>query len=223
MSTLAPVATPKSAPIAERVNGQLRLTYPTRGYSVTRNPFAIWSILPLVTVAFAGLAITVMATSDQLVIYTALGAFLVMTAGLMLIPSVVLKGSLNLTHDGLTFERGKHHLTAGWDEVTGLVFKRDAGLCLTTKSQQQTKTSWKLPGGFRAENGIAQIPLRFFGDRQFSILYDIRERLNENTWRPALEQAEHATRSTVRCDLVYAGAVAIGGVAVFSSYLSVTP
>ena len=100
---------------------------------------------------------------------------------------------------------------------------RDAGLCMTVRGQQQTKKHWKLPGGFRADGQSAQIPLRFFGDRQFSILYDIRERLNERAWRPALEQAERRTRSTIRCDLVYGAAVAIGGLAVFSAYLSVTP
>ena len=222
MSAIAPDAPTKVAPSTHRVNGELRLTYPTRGYAVSRNPFGVWSILPLVTLAFAGLAITVMATSDQLVIYSALGAFLVITTGLMLISAVSLKGSLNFTHDGITFERGKHHLTAAWEEVTGLIYTTDAGLCLTTRGQQQTKQNWKLPGGFRAQGGFAKIPLRFFGDRQFSILYDLRERLNERSWRSALEQAESRTRSTLRCDLVYAGAVAIGGLAIFSSYLSVS-
>jgi hypothetical protein len=190
---------------------------------VTRNPFAVWSVLPAITLAFAGLAITVSVTSDQLTIMTALGAFLMVATGILAVPAVALKGSLNLTHDGLTFERGKDHLTAGWDEITGLVYRRDAGLCLTVRGQDQTKPQWKLPGGFRAGNGVAQIPLRYFGDRQFSILYDIRDRLREGTWRPALEQAERATRSTIRNHLVYAGAVAIGGLAVYATYLIVTP
>jgi hypothetical protein len=222
MSTMAPVAPGATSPLTRSVNGELRLTYPTRGYAVTRNPFAIWSVLPTVTLAFAALAIAVTVMSDQLMILTALGAFLIVTAGVLLVPAVALKGSLNLTHDGLTFERGKDHFTAGWNEITGLVYRRDAGLCITVRGQDQTQPNWKLPGGFRAANGTAQIPLRFFGDRQFSIVYDVRERLREGTWRPALEQAERASRSTLRNQLVYAGAMAIGGLAVFASYLTVT-
>jgi hypothetical protein len=219
MSTMAPVAPPAATPITRSVNGELRLTYPTRGYAVTRNPFAIWSVLPVITLAFAGLAISLAVTSDRLTIMTALGAFLVVATGILAIPAVALKGSLNLTHDGLTFERGKDHLTASWDEITGLAYRRDAGLCLTVRGQDQTRPDWKLPGGFRAADGVAQIPLRYFGDRQFSILYDVRDRLREGTWRPALERAERATRSTWRNHLVYAGAVAAGGLAVYAVYL----
>jgi hypothetical protein len=227
MSTIAPVA-PSTAPhaktaaAARRVNGELRLTYPTRGYAVTRNPFAVWSVLPVITLAFAGLAVSVTLMSDPLQQYVAVAVFLVVTMGMLLVPAVALKGSLNLTHDGIAFERGKHHLTAAWDQVTGLSFRRDAGLCLTIRGQEQTNTTWTLPGGFSAANGVAQIPLRFFGDRQFSILYDIRDRLPAETWRPALDQAQLATRSTVRCQLVYAGVVAISGVAILSSYLTIT-
>ena len=65
-------------------------------------------------------------------------AFVIVTLGLLLVSAVTLKGSLNMTHDGVTFERGKHHLTAGWDQVTGLVYRRDAGLCLTMEGAQQT-------------------------------------------------------------------------------------
>jgi hypothetical protein len=230
MSTIAPVAEPIApvvepavAPITRRVNGELRLTYPTRGYAVTRNPFAIWSVLPVITLAFAGLAISVTVMSDPIQLLTALGAFAVVALGMLLVPAVALKGSLNLTHDGVTFERGKHHLTAGWSEMAGLVWRRDAGLCLLIRGQDQTKANWTLPGGFRAANGVAQIPLRFFGDRQFSILYDIRDRLPAEAWKTALEQAERSSRSTRQCELAYAGVVVIAGIALFSSYLSVTP
>jgi len=222
MSTLAPVVPSSAASLTRSVNGELKLTYPTRGYAVTRNPFSVWSVLPLVTLGFAGLAIAMEIITDQLQAFTALAAFAVVAGGFMLIPAVALKGSIALTHDGITFERGKHHLTAAWNEVIGLVYRRDAGLCLAIRGQQQTKPTWTMPGGFRAADGAAQIPLRFFGDRQFSILYDIRERLPERTWRPALEQAEHEKRSTWRCEAVYAGSVAIAGVAILASYLSVT-
>jgi hypothetical protein len=218
MSTLV-TARPAPAPITERVNGRLRLTYPTRGYAVTRNPFAIWSVLPSIVLSFAALAAAVTVLNDQLQLMTAVAAFMVVSTGLLAISAVTLKGSIALTHDGITFERGKNHLTASWDEVTGLVYKRDAGLCLTLAGQQQTKDTWRMPGGFRASGGTAQIPLRFFGDRQFSILYDIRERVHESEWRPALEAAEKATRSTVRCEIVYAGCMVVGALAVYATYL----
>lgn len=222
MSTVAvPAGTPTIEAVARPVNGQLRLTYPTRGYAVTRNPFAVWSVLPIEALAFAALAISLAVMNDQVQIWTALGGFLVVTLGALLVPAVALKGSINLTHDGVTFERGKHHLTAGWDQMTGLVLRRGAGLCLTIAGAQQTKLSWKLPGGFRAEAGAVDIPLRYFGDRQFSILYDIRDRLPEAAWRPALEQAEKHARSTVRCEIVYAAVAAIGALAVFATYLSI--
>jgi hypothetical protein len=117
-------------------------------------------------------------------------AFVIVTLGLLLIPAVTLKGSLNLTHDGVTFERGKDHLTAGWDQVTGLTYRPDAGLCMTIEGAQQTRPSMRLPGGFNATAGSVRIPLRMFGDRQFSILYDIRDRLHETSWLPALQQVK---------------------------------
>ena len=203
-----------------RVGGQLRLTHPDRGYAVSRNPFAIWSILPLITLAFAGLAIAMAYISDAYLASIAISGFLVITAGLLLIPAVALKGSLNLTHDGIAFERGKHHLTAGWDQVSGIVYRRSAGLCLVLRDPQQTATSMKLPGGFYARNEEANIPLRMFGDRQFSILYDVRDRLPESAWRDAVERAN--ARSTPRIQAVYAITVAICGAAMFAVMYAVT-
>src|ERR1700737_3011314 len=124
--TTAQLAPPTTAPVTREVTGHLRLTHPTRGYAVTTNPFAISAILPSVTVAFIGLAVAMLYINDSYLAGIAVGAFVVITAGLMLIPAVALKGSLNLTHDGITFARGKQHLTAGWDQVTGLVNRRDA-------------------------------------------------------------------------------------------------
>ena len=46
-----------------------------------------------------------------------------------------------------------------------------------------------------------------FGDRQFSILYDIRDRLPEASWRPALERV--GSRSQWRILAYYAGTVAV--------------
>jgi hypothetical protein len=203
-----------------RFGGQLRLTHPDRGYAVSRNPFVIWSILPSITLGFAGLAIAMAYIADAYVASIAISGFLVVTAGLLLIPAVALKGSLNLTHDGIAFERGKHHLTAAWDQVTGIVYRSGSGLCLVLRDPQQTTASMKLPGGFYARNEEANIPLRMFGDRQFSILYDVRDRLPESAWRDALERAN--ARSTPRIQAVYAITVAICGAAMFAVMYAVT-
>jgi hypothetical protein len=223
MATIAPVQTPTTSPITRSVNGRLRLTYPTRGYAVSRNPFGIWAVLPLITLAFAGLALAehfgdfsvgVDWFGAQAAISMTVAAFLVVTLGLLLVPAVALKGSLNLTHDGITFERGKHHLTASWEQVTGLVHRRDAGLCLTMSGAQQTTSRMRLPGGFNATAGTVRIPLRMFGDRQFSILYDIRERLPQATWLPAVQKVRERT---ARVNLaIYAAVVLISSGAVIA-------
>src|ERR1700676_3961098 len=121
METIARELPRTTAPITRYDNGRLRLTHPTRGYAVTRNPFAIPAILPLVALAFAGLAIaehfgdyqvSVSAFGNVSATSITVAAFLIITCGILLIPAVTLKGSLNLTHDGVTFERGNEHLTA---------------------------------------------------------------------------------------------------------------
>jgi hypothetical protein len=229
MATVAPVHTPTAAPVTRSVNGRLRLTYPTRGYAVSRNPFAIWAVLPLITLAFAGLAI-----AEHFGDYTVglswfgasstvsltVAAFVIAALGLLLVPAVALKGSLNLTHDGVTFERGKQHLTAGWEQVTGLVYRRDAGLCLTMTGAQQTAARMRLPGGFDATGGIVRIPLRMFGDRQFSILYDLRDRLPEATWLPAVQKVRE--RSPWMNLAIYAAVVLISSAAIIAVALAVT-
>lgn len=230
MATIALAPAPTTAPVTRSVNGRLRLTYPTRGYAVTRNPFAIWSVLPLLTLAFIGLAIAVH-FGDYDVVINRFGnlaptsltvvAFVTVALGLLLIPAVTLKGSLNLTHDGVAFERGKNHLTASWEQVTGLVYRRDAGLCLAIEGAQQTASPMRLPGGFNATDGTVRIPLRMFGDRQFSILYDLRERLPEASWLPALRRV---TERSPRMNLaIYAAIVLISAGAVIAVAVAVTP
>ena len=218
-TTLSPAAHLAPATVT-RVGGELRLTHPDRGYAVSRNPFTVWSVLPLITLAFAGLAIAMAYINDAYLAAIAVSGFLVATAGILLIPAVALKGSLNLTHDGIAFERGKQHLTAAWDQVVGIVNRRGAGLCLVLRDPQQTKPSITLPGGFYARNEEANIPLRMFGDRQFSILYDVRDRLPATAWRDAIEHAN--VRSTTRIHLVYAITVAISGGAMFAVMYALT-
>jgi hypothetical protein len=229
MATITPAHTPTPAPLTRSVNGRLKLTYPTRGYAVSRNPFAIWVVLPLISLTFVALAI-----AEHLGDYTmrvswfgatstislTVAAFVVVTLGLLLVPAVALKGSLNLTHDGITFERGKHHLTASWEQVTGLVHRPDAGLCLTVSGAQQTTRRMRLPGGFNATEGTVRIPLRMFGDRQFSILYDIRDRLPEASWLPALQKVkERSPRVNLA---IYAAAVSISAGAIIAVAMAVT-
>ncbi|MDQ6847465.1 MAG: hypothetical protein M3019_07780 [Candidatus Dormibacteraeota bacterium] len=228
MATIAPVQTPTTAPLTRSINGRLRLSYPTRGYAVSRNPFAIWAVLPLITLAFIGLAIAELLGNYDVVVNwfgnltptsITVVAFAIATLGLLLVPAVTLKGSLNLTHDGVTYERGKHHLTAGWDQVTGLVYRRDASLCLTMEGAQQSTSPMRLPGGFNATNGHVRIPLRMFGDRQFSILYDIRDRLPETMWRPALQQVKE--RSPVMNLAIYASIVLVSAGAIIAVAVAV--
>jgi len=213
-------AQPATTATIRAAGGKLRLNHPTRGYAVTQNPFAVWEVLPAVALAFAGLSIAMIYINDAGLATTAVGAFLVITLGLLLVPAVTQKGSLNLTHDGITFARGKDHFTAAWDEVVGIVNRRDAGLCLVMRNPQSTKQNWRMPGGFRVNASEAQLPLRFFGDRQFSILYDVRDRLPEETWRPALDQASRRPGWMILG--VYAVTVAICGLAMYAVMLTVT-
>ena len=56
MATVAPFGRPTAPVTARSPSGRLRLPYPTRGYAVSRNPFAIWAV-PLICIAFIGLAV----------------------------------------------------------------------------------------------------------------------------------------------------------------------
>jgi hypothetical protein len=224
MTTTTPAV--RTAPVG-RVNGELRLNYPTRGYAVTRNPFAIWSVLPSIVLAFVALGVaelvgdySVYVGGDTLrLVDVTVAAFLVVTLGLLLIPAVALKGSINLTHDGVTFERGKHHLTAGWDQIDGLANRRDAGLCLMVRNPQMTTETMKLPGGFYADKTMAQIPLRYFGDRQYSIIYDVRDRVPEANWQPALAETKH--RSSRSIQFVYGATALICALAIIAVAIAV--
>ena len=232
MATTSPIRAEAAAPApaTRSVNGRLRLAYPTRGYAVTRNPFAIWAVLPLVTLSFVALAFAEF-FGDNTVLLNVFGyasvvsvtamAFAILALGIMLIPAVTLKGSLNLTHDGVTFERGKDHLTAGWEQVSGLVYRSGPGLCLALHGAQQTRRSMRLPGGFRAVDGEVQIPLRMFGDRQFSILYDVRDRLPEESWLPAVQRIKE--RSPRMNLMIYGGVVLISALALIAVAVAVSP
>lgn len=193
-----------------------RLLLPARGYTVTRNPFAIWEVLPAIVLCFAGLAIAMQFINNGYLATIALGGFIVATLGVLLVPAISLKGTLNVTPEGIIFQRGKESVTASWSQVAAVVNRRDCGLTLIVNNAQQTSRRIRVPGGFHADNGAVRIPLRMFGDRQFSILYDIRDRLPEAVWRDALEEA--GKRSTTEILLVYAGMVAFCSLAVWAVY-----
>ena len=219
MTTASDMA-PTTAAATRAEGGRLRLTHPTRGYAVTQNPFAIWEVLPVITLAFAGLAIAMTYISDAGNAEIALGAFAIVTLGMLLVPAVTLKGTFDLTHDGVAFVRGKDHFTAGWDQVKGIVNRRDAGLCLVFANPQTTRPNWRMPGGFHARADEAQLPLRYFGDRQFSILYDIRDRLPDDAWRPAVDRASRRPGWMIQAD--YAAIVAICCLAVYAVQLAIS-
>ena len=196
-------------PLASReLVGRPALTLPTRTYAVTNNPFAVAAVLPAIVATFIAAEIALIAGLDHTVLA---GAALFITVALLLIPAVALKGSLTMTNEGIAFERGKDRMTASWRDISGLSWRQDCGLCLSVHNQQQSKPTWKLPGGFNAVQGdSAQIPLRMFGDRQFSVLYDVRDRLPETATMPALERA--SSRDSIKM-YVYGGVVLLDVVA----------
>jgi hypothetical protein len=214
MATLmARRAAPETVAAEAPLTSRHRLLLPSRGYAVTHNPFAVWEVLPTITLAFAGMAIAARYL-DSYTAPIAVGAFLVVTLGMLLVSAVTLNGTLNVTHEGIIFARGKDHLTASWDQVVGIENRRTSGLTLIINNPEQTRERLRLPGGFSSEKGVAAIPLRMFGDRRFSILYDIRDRLPEAAWRPALEAADN--RSTLNILMVYGGVVAFSGLAMWA-------
>lgn len=222
----SPTTTPTVAPATKRVNGELRLTYPTRGYAVSRNPFTIGAILPAIVLSFCGLAIWNWVGEDVVltggspsfaVMDITVVTFIIVTLGLLLIPAMTLHGSINLTHDGITFEHGNENFTAAWDQVQGLEYRRDCGLCLVLTNPQQTKPVIKMPGGLFAGGGVARIPLRMFGDRMYSIIYDIRDRVPMANYQPALSAVHE--RSALNIQLVYGMAALFSILAVIVTFL----
>ncbi len=204
--------------------GRLTLTHPVRAYAMTRNPFAIAAVLPLIVMAVLGVEVALLFEADP---YAICGGLLVATAGLLLIPAINLRGSLTLTHDGVSFERGKQGFTAPWEHIAGLVYRRESGVCLEVVHPEiySTKKNGvkgiRMPGGLRAEPGkSAIVPLRLFGDRQFSILYDVRERLPQDRCREALDRA--SIRGSGRILAVYALTTAICCAALFASMYAIT-
>jgi hypothetical protein len=162
----------------------------------------------LIVATFLGLDAALLLNVDP---YVMCGAFLTLTCGWMLIPAVVLRGSVHLSHDGIVFERGKDLVTADWTQATGLEYKSDCGVCLTLVGAVQSRPDIKLPGGFRAKGGAVQIPLRMFGDRQYSILYDILDQVPEAQVQNALKMATRWT--TRKSQAIYAGMVAFSAAA----------
>jgi hypothetical protein len=197
--------------------GQIRITHPTRAYAVSGNPFSVPALLPLLLLCFIGLDIAIFAGADPTV---TCGAFLVLTCGLLLIPAVTMRGSMTLTHDGVTFESAGRYVTAFWTQVSGLSNSAMHGLCIKIDGASQSCPKLEIPGGLSAIGGEVNIPLRMFGDRQFSVLYDMRDRLPQERWMGALNTAGHWDRARSRA--VYFGVVAIACGGLFAAMYAMT-
>ena len=183
-------------------------------YAVSRNPFGLALILPLIVFSFIGLEavlLIVIAWGDfnYASAKTILTGFLIITTGLMLIPAVVLRGYITFDDKGIEMRYAKQRLAATWDKVAGLTYERDSGVCVLLKGQEQSQPKITVAGGLRArEGGEAVIPIRFFGDRRFAILYEVRDRVPESAWKHALQQAQPG--GSRRPLIIYALTVAFG-------------
>ncbi len=215
--TGAPV-TPPTAVAETKPAAAMTIAEYAQLYSVSRNPFGIAAVLPLIIFAFIGLEVGVLynVATDQL-----LGAFMIVSTGLLLIPAVVLRGDVTFDDEGIQLRYGKRSITAPWNCVQGLSFRRDCGVCVVLKGQTQTAERIRIPGGLEAtRGGEAFIPLRFFGDRRFAILYEIRDRVPAGAWQNAL--ANERPPSSRRPLLVYGLTVLFGAAAMIAVAIAET-
>jgi hypothetical protein len=205
--------TARTALAERRKEPQQRLTllHPTRSYAVSRNPFVIPAILPLTVAAFLAVEVAVLVGANPL---PTAGGLMFFVTGLLAIAAVNQRGVISLTHDGVVFQQGTRRITSDWDHVAGIVSRPTGGLCLEIVKPEMSEKKISAPGGLCAEpNSTAVIPLRMFGDRQYSIMYDLRERLPEQRWKDVLAKASE--RSPQRILFVYGATVAICCLAMF--------
>ena len=173
---------------ADDSTGPLTIAQYSQLYAVSRNPFGLAAILPLILFAFIGLEIGLLANID---VDKLLGGFMIVSTGLLLIPAVVLKGFITFDDKGINMRFGKQTLSASCDKVAVLTYEQDSGVCVLLKGQTQSRPKIRVAGGLHAEDGgEAIIPIRFFGDRRFAILYEVRDRVPESAWKHALQQAQ---------------------------------
>lgn len=161
------------------------------------------AILPLLTFAFLGLAFGLIFDWP---VQESVAAFLLITLGLLLIPAMTLRGDATLNDEGLTFRSGRQTISATWAQVSGLVYRPDCGICIHTRGQTQSPTVIKAPGGLSARDGEGFIPVRYFGDRRFAIMYEIRDHIPDAAWRRSLDATQ--PDSALHPRFVYALAVA---------------
>jgi hypothetical protein len=198
-----PVATTSGSSAGTRA--PMTIAQYSQMYTVSRNPFGPAAILPALVLAFLALEIGLIYNWS---INELLGGFLIICTGLLLVPAVALRGSITFDDQGITFRNGKKSITATWNQVTGLTYDRDSGVCVSLKGQTQSQPVIRSAGGLRAAEGEAVIPIRYFGDRRFAILYEIRDRVPESAWREALSHAE--SPASKRPLIIYAGVVLLG-------------
>ena len=223
MSILSPAttSTPSGAGVASAFRhglGHVSIRDSRRAYALSGSPFTVPAILPLITLAFIGTALTVsLASVDLGTMLPLLGGLTVICAGLLLIPAVSVRGTVSTTDRGIAFSctnraiiggnggrlpaRGEHIVAAPWQRVS-LFTDFTGGLCLRMRAPEVLGGDFSMPGGLEIRTGRdAILPLRMLGDRKFAVIDAIRDNVEAAAWEPALEHSGARSRTASR--LVY--------------------
>jgi hypothetical protein len=224
MSILSPTRSASSADpgIASAFRhglGHLSIRDSRRAYALSGSPFTVAAILPLITLAFIGTAITVsLASIDLGTMLPLTGGLAILCTGLLLIPALGVGGTLSMTERGIAFTRmnrailggnggliparGEHTVAAPWRNVS-LFTDFTGGLCLRMSDPEIVGGELRMPGGLHIRPGDdAVLPLRMLGDRKFAVIDAVRENADQSMWGPALERSGERSRASSR--LVYA-------------------
>ena len=181
-------------------------------YGVTGNPFAIPLVLPLIAAAVLAMDVAMLLNADP---RAASGGLLVFVCGLLLIPALVQRGRLDINGDGLTFTNKNNVVTGDWQNVA-ITNDDYCGPCITIYNPAMSATKDQhMPGGFEATKASTKIPFRLFGDRRFSILYDMEYHVPDNRWQDALEAAG---RWETNSRVIYAVVTAVCCLAIIGLY-----
>lgn len=211
MSILSPTrsAAPSDAGIASAFRhsiGHLSIRDSRRAYALSGSPFTVPAILPLLTLAFIGTALTVAVGSIDLgTMLPLLGGLAMVCVGLLTIPALTVGGTVSMTDRGIGFSRrnraifganigrlpakGEHTAAATWSNVS-LFTDFNGGLCLRLADPEIIGGELRMPGGLHIRPGDdAVLPLRMLGDRKFAVIDAVRENADASMWAPALSTA----------------------------------